>query len=192
MAQALGELGEEIGAEVAGVPVVEDKAQVGETAGLQEQEAVDVVFIAASGTGEVVGELGRPLLQAVEQRLADFPSAPRATGLLEKASVRREDAAPGDDFQAVAGPAEGQHPSPVAIRRLRHHRPRARRQGISHAIAAAAAGAGLGLDYVALHQPAQHQAGLGLMAGNAGNLRNQYRLLRGQGHGRGQIEGKVP
>ncbi|MNQ69345.1 hypothetical protein D3C85_839360 [compost metagenome] len=169
-AQPLGKSVEEGLGEGRFAPAIEDEAQIGKTAGLQEQEAVDVVLEAAFRAAEVVRVARPPVFQAVEQRRPHFPAALRAARFIEESTRGRIDAALVHQLQSVHRLAEGQS------LRLLHHLPRPCGNGIGHAIATQAAGARQRLDHFALGQPAQHAPGQGLVPGHAGYLRHYYQL----------------
>lgn len=177
LAQALGELGEEIRLEVRAIPVIEDKTQIGKAARLQKQEAVDVVFVAAFRAGEVVRARRHPVFQAVEQRLANLAPALGATGLAEKTLVRGKDAALGHHRQAIDGPPKRQRLLDRDTERQLQHLPRTLGQRATHAIATRHTGAQLRFDNALLAQPTQHLARPPLGVGIAGDLRHDNALL---------------
>lgn len=151
-------------------PVVEDKAQVGKGAGLQEKEAVEVVLMSTLGACEVIGLRGHPLFETVEQRFTDFAAALGATGFAQETFLGGEDAAIQDHFQAVDRFVVRQALGMV------DHIACAGANGIGHAVAVAPTGAELLADDFPAHQPAQDRPGAWLMDGHGGDSRGDDAL----------------
>ena len=157
--QACSELVKKWLAEYCLSPTVENKAEIGEAAGWDEQKAVYVVLMSAFRTGEGIGLRGHPLIETFKQCFADFAATLRASRLLGEVTGWGIDAAFGNHLQAIDRLAERQ-----AIR-VQHDAACARSDRISHTANATTAGGGQRLDDTSLGEPAQDHPRLGFMAG---------------------------